>query len=106
MHPILARWWFAAVVAVVAVLLGPVAHAATLACTVGAKTLSLTISAGNANRMAAWAAAVYATAPDGTPNPDPVLAALAGTLQGLKDNVVGWEKAQAAAAVATPAPIN
>lgn len=82
------------------------AHAVVLSCTVGAKTASANISAANANRMAAWAAAVYAVGPDGLPTADPVLAALNATLRGLRDNVVNWEREQQRAAVPEPAPIN
>lgn len=100
------RWFLAACFFLIA----PTAFAVTLSCTVGAKTASVNISSANASRMAAWANAVYATRvrADGTvePEPDPVLAALGGLLDGVRNNVVSWEREQARAAVPQPSPIN
>lgn len=86
--------------------------------TVGTKTFSTTITAGNATRAAAWAAAQYPTIPNPSfnpaipehpvsnprtlPNPEPVISALAAMYQGMKDNVRRWEQDQSKSAVALP----
>jgi len=87
--------------------------------TIGTKTRTKNISAASATRAAAWAAAAYAPvpnpaypAPEGQPavpatipNPEPVLSAIDGTMQGVIDNVRNWEREQAKKAVPEPADL-
>ena len=86
--------------------------------TIATKTFSTTITAPNATRFGAWAAAMYPTIPNPAfnpalpehpttnprtiPNPEPAISALAAVFQGLKNNVISWEREQAKKAVAEP----
>lgn len=89
--------------------------------TFGNKTKTFVVTPANAARFAAWAAAAYPTIPNpaydpakpidavtnpqSIPNSEPVLSAIDGLWAGVKNNVIGWEKEQAKAAVATPADL-
>ena len=86
---------------------------ATVTFTFGAKTKSFTVSAANVTRFSNWAAAAYPTIPNpafpGTPgapptlpNPEPVLSAIDALWQGVKNNVISYEKGLSVAAVPIP----
>lgn len=91
---------------------------ATVTFTFATKTKSFTISAGSASRFAAWAAAAYPTIPNPAydpvtnpgvsqtiPNPEPVLSAIDGLWEGVKNNVKSYEKELGVKAVTTPADL-
>lgn len=93
------------------------AYAVTVTITVGPKTFTTMITAGNATRFQNWAAAAYPTIPNpaftpscGCPatitNPDPTMSALTAIWTGMVNNVINFERAQAKAAVPEPAPVN
>lgn len=84
--------------------------------TIGTKTYVVT--AQTMTRLNAWAAATYPTIPNPAydpvsnpgvsrtlPNPDPLGSACDAIRDGLWNNVKGWEKAQALAAVASPSDL-
>lgn len=75
---------------------------ATVTITFGPKTQNYAVSGANLIRLQAWANAVYATLPNGQVNPDPVGSAMDAVWQGLRNNVISWEKANSVAAVPTP----
>lgn len=84
---------------------------ATITFTFGGKSRTYTITAGNAARLAAWAAAAYPTIPnpdksEGQPatiaNPEPVLSAIDGLWAGIKANVLSHEREKAKKSVAEP----
>lgn len=91
---------------------------ATITFTFANKTKSFTVTAGNANRFAAWALAAYPTIPNpaydpvsnpGVPrtivNPEPVLSAIDALWAGIKANVISTERQTAHTAVAEPADL-
>lgn len=88
---------------------------ATVTFTFATKSKSFTISAPNAARFAAWAAAAYPTIPNPAfgapgepltlPNPDPVLSAIDGLWAGIKANVLSYEREIAKMAVVEPADL-
>ncbi len=99
------------------------AQAASVTFTFATKSKTFTVSAANAARFAAWAAAAYPTIPNpayvtpcGTPlpaclpqtipNPDPVLSAIDGLWAGIKANVLSFEREKAKAQVTEPAAID
>lgn len=101
---------------------GTLASAATVTFTIGNKSKTYTISAANAARANAWAAAAYPTIlnpafdpakpvdpttnPQTITNPEPVLSAIDGLWEGIKNNVISWEHEQGKKAVPNPAPID
>lgn len=112
-----------ALLAVLGLLSASPAGAVVFSITVGGTTYTENITAPNAARLQAWAAANYATLPNPAyvtpcgsplpaclpqtiPDPSPAMSAFKAVAQGIKNNVTGWEKSQAHAAIADPAPIN
>lgn len=104
-------------------LLATTASAVVVTLSVGPTVYTENITAPNAARLSAWAAALYPTIPNPAyvtpcgpplpaclsptlPNPDPGKTAFQAVIQGIKDNVTNFEREQSKAAVATPAPIN
>lgn len=82
---------------------------ASVTFTFGPRSKTFTVAAQSVTRFQAWALAQYPTVSDGNggtiPNPDPVTSVIDGLWSGLRASVIAYEKAQAVAAVATPADL-
>ncbi len=85
--------------------------------TFGPKTRTFTTTASNSARIQSWCLFAYPTIPNPAytgpgsgvsstlPNPEPVLSAIDGLWQGIKDNVKNSEKATAINTIPPPGDI-